>query len=40
MHVERLHTEILLLTTIPGVNDLSSYIIGMRGDPCRRRFLA
>jgi transposase len=27
IHVEPFHTEVLLLTTIPGVNDLSAYVI-------------
>ena len=27
LHVEPFHTEVLLLTTIPGVNDLSAYVI-------------
>jgi len=27
IHIEPFHTEVLLLTTIPGVNDLSAYVI-------------
>src|SRR5271167_3063439 len=38
IHVEPFHTEVLLLTTIPGVNDLSAYVIRAEigGDPGRR----